>query len=201
MPEWQTLLDFWFGELTDGLAADETRAQWFQPNPNFDAQCSAEFGPLLAPAAAGALHDWLEEPRGRLAFIILTDQLPRNIYRGKAEAYAWDALALDAARAGITTGSDRELGWDERSFFYMPFEHSEDILDQHLAVGLFSKLRDESPGNIKNTTGNNLRFAQQHRDIILRFGRFPHRNAVLRRKSSPAEAAFVAAGDGFGQTV
>ena len=209
--DWQALLAFWFGPLDDGLAAPDQRALWFAPNPDFDAQCSANFGPLLAPAAAGEpsvpdtlaaageLRDWLDEPRGRLAFIILTDQIPRNVYRGTAQAYDWDPLALKAARDGVASGADRSLSWDERAFFYMPFEHSEDILDQHLAVGLFTHLRDESPKAIRSTTGNSLRYAQQHRDIIVRFGRFPHRNGVLRRTSSAAEAAFVAESNGFGQ--
>ncbi len=199
--EWHDLLAFWFGQQSDGLAPKAQREQWFAPNPNFDAQCSASFGPLLAPAAAGELRDWLEQPRGRLAFIILTDQIPRNVYRGTAEAYDWDPLALKAARDGIIQGVDQTLGWDERSFLYMPFEHSEDILDQHLAVGLFTHLRDASPKDIRDITGNNLRYAQQHRDIIIRFGRFPHRNEVLRRASTPAEKAFVADSDGFGQTL
>ena len=199
--EWQPLLDFWFGTLVDGVAQADKRQQWFQPNPNFDAQCSAQFGPLLALAVAGDLDDWLVTARGRLAFIILTDQMPRNIYRGSAQAYAWDALALQAARKGIGLKNDRALGWDERSFFYMPFEHAEDILDQHLAVGLFALIRDESPPELRNQYGNNLRHAQQHRDIILRFGRFPHRNIVLGRKSTADETAFVASGDGFGQSV
>ena len=127
--------------------------------------------------------------------------MPRNIYRGNAQAYAWDTTALQAAREGVSQQADRELGWDERSFFYMPFEHAENLLDQHLAVGLYSLMRDESPRELRNQTGNSLRYAQQHRDIILRFGRFPHRNVVLGRKSSADEATFVAGGDGFGQSV
>ena len=198
---WQTLLDFWFGPLVNGVADADKRQRWFQPDPNFDAQCSAEFGPLLAPALAGELDDWLLTAQGRLAFIVLTDQMPRNIYRGSAEAYAWDTAALQVAREGVALQADRELAWDERSFFYMPFEHAENLLDQHLAVGLYSLMRDESPRELRNQTGNSLRYAQQHRDIILRFGRFPHRNVVLGRKSSVDEADFVAGSDGFGQSV
>jgi uncharacterized protein (DUF924 family) len=201
MQPWQPLLDFWFGPLIDGVAEADRRQQWFLAEPNFDAQCSAQFGPLLAPALAGELDDWLVKAHGRLAFIILTDQMPRNIYRGSAQAYAWDTKALQAAKDGVAAQADRELGWDERSFFYMPFEHAENLLDQHLAVGLFALMRDESPGELRNQTGNSLRFAQQHRDIILRFGRFPHRNAVLGRKSSAQEVDFVAGSDGFGQSV
>ena len=190
--EFQALLDFWFG--------DSSRQQWFNPGPGFDEQCASQCARWLAPAAAGELATWLQSPQGRLAFIVLTDQLPRNIHRGSAEAYAWDNLALTASREGLEVGDDRALNWDERAFFYMPFEHSENLLDQHLAVGLFSHLRDESPREMREQTGNQLRFAQQHRRIILRFGRFPHRNAVLGRLSSNEELEFIAAGDGFGQT-
>ena len=195
MPEQepQALLDFWF--------SDSSRDQWFTPDRGFDEQCAGQFGHLLATAAAGELTTWMQSPQGRLAFIVLTDQLPRNIHRGTAEAYAWDSLALAASREGLEVGDDRGLSWDQRAFFYMPFEHSENLLDQHLAVGLFSHLRDESPRELREQTGNHLRFAQQHRQIILRFGRFPHRNAVLERSSSTEELEFVAAGDGFGQSV
>lgn len=198
---WQPLLDFWFGPLVNGVAAADKRQRWFQPDADFDAQCSAQFGPLLAPALAGDLDDWLITAQGRLAFILLTDQMPRNVYRGQVLAYAWDTVALQAAREGVALRADRELAWDERSFFYMPFEHTENLLDQHLAVGLYALMRDESPRELRNQTGNSLRYAQQHRDIILRYGRFPHRNIVLGRESSVDEAAFVADSDGFGQIV
>lgn len=191
MQTFQAILDFWF--------ADQSRQQWFKAGPGFDEECADTGAHLLGPAAAGDLQPWLQSPRGRLAFIVLTDQLPRNIHRGTAQAYAWDSLALTASREGLAAGDDRGLNGAERTFFYMPFEHSENLLDQHLAVGLFSHLRDESPQELREQTGNQLRFAQQHRQIILRFGRFPHRNAVLQRSSTAEELEFVAAGDGFGQ--
>ncbi len=191
MQAFQALLDFWF--------ADQSRQQWFKAGPGFDEECADTGAHLLGPAAAGDLQPWLQSPRGRLAFIVLTDQLPRNIHRGAAQAYAWDSLALTASREGLEVGDDRGLSREERAFFYMPFEHSENVPDQHLAVELFSHLRDESPRELREQTGNQLRFAQQHRQIILRFGRFPHRNAVLQRLSTPEELEFVAAGDGFGQ--
>ena len=194
-----TLLDFWFGELQDGLAGDAQRAMWFNASDDFDQACHT-YEPALQLARAGALADWLNTtPTSLLAFVILCDQLPRNIYRGTSQAYAYDDLALQAAKQAVQTGADRALGWDQRAFLYMPFEHSESLLDQHTAVGLFSALRDQSQGAVKNIMGNNLRYAQQHRDIILKFGRFPHRNEVLGRASSEAEAAFVSAGSGFGQ--
>ncbi len=198
---WQTLLDFWFGDVSGGMADEAKRQQWFSPSADFDHQCTQRFAGLLEQAAGGELASWLDSAHGRLAYIILTDQMPRNIHRGSAIAFTFDHLAMNAARDGVRLGHDRTLAWDERSFFYMPFEHSEDIFDQHIAVGLFALLRDQSPKELRNTTGNSLRFAQQHRDIILRFGRFPHRNAVLGRVSTAAEAAFIAQGDGFGQSV
>lgn len=157
------------------------------------------FGHLLELAESSALDHWQQSAKGQLAYILLTDQLPRNIFRGTAQAFQWDPLALEIARKGLQENYDQQLALDERSFFYMPFEHSEVLLDQHLAVGLFTYLRDSSPKQSRDVTGNTLRFAQQHRDIILKFGRFPHRNEILRRQSSQAERDFIAAGDGFGQ--
>jgi len=197
---WQALLEFWFGELTNGLADDAHRSKWFQPDDEFDALCAQRFAPLLTHAADGELDDWLADHHGRLAFIVLHDQLNRNIYRGSARAFSGDQIAIQAARDGVEQGADRLLDWDERGFFYMPFEHSERILDQHLAVGLFSQLRDEAPPELRNILGNSLRFAQRHRDVIARFGRFPHRNDALGRTSSEAELEYLQTASGFGQT-
>ncbi len=197
--DFEQLLHFWFGPLKNGIAANEQRKRWFTADENFDARCRDEFSRFLKLAQAGNLDHWLDSARGQLAFILLTDQLPRNIFRGTGDAFAYDSLALAAARKGVVAGSDRKLGLDERSFFYMPFEHSEDISNQHMAVGLFTYLRDSSTKSVRDITGNTLRFAQQHRDIILQFGRFPHRNAALGRESTAEELDFIEAGDGFGQ--
>jgi uncharacterized protein (DUF924 family) len=196
------LLDFWFGPLTDGLAAKTYRQRWFAPDPGFDTECSARFGPLLAPATHGELSDWLKTAAGRLAFILLCDQIPRNVYRGQADAYAWDNLALETAKQGVLKRIDLGLPLDYRGFFYMPFQHSENLLDQHASVGLFAKLRDDAPQSARNQMGDKLRFAHHHREIILRFGRFPHRNKVLKRSSTQAEQDFMnkEGNDGFGQT-
>ena len=199
LADFEPLLDFWFGPLENGLASAEQRKSWFTPDELFDARCRDEFLPLLNQASHSQLHHWLNSARGQLAFILLTDQLPRNIFRGTREAFDFDHLALAAARKGIVEGSDQQLGLDERAFFYMPFEHAEDLVDQHLAVGLFTYLRDSTAKENRDITGNTLRFAQQHRDIIVKFGRFPHRNAVLGRTSTAEELAFIEAGDGFGQ--
>ncbi len=197
-PDWQTLLDFWFGELTDGQANKEQRERWFTVSPQFDEDCR-RFASWLGASRAGELDHWLTAPESCLAFIVLTDQLPRNIHRGTALAFAWDDLARNAAYDGIKQRLDLALGADQRAFFYMPFEHSESLLDQHMAVGLFTALRDASTKAQRSNAGNNLRFAQQHRDIILRFGRFPHRNAALGRESSAKEKDYLQQSDGFGQ--
>ncbi len=195
------VLSFWFGTLgDDGFADEAVRKRWFESSRTFDAACRDTFAETLDAVADNKLADWLIEPAGRLAYIVLCDQLPRNIYRGDARAFAWDSYALAAAREGVARGDDLQLALDERCFFYMPFEHSENLVDQHLAVGLFTHVRDSSPKARRELTGNALRYAQQHRDIVLRFGRFPHRNAVLGRASSEAEKEFVAGSDGFGQS-
>jgi uncharacterized protein (DUF924 family) len=164
-----------------------------------DQQVRERFADLPDAAATGALGHWLATARGRLAWILACDQLPRHIHRGTGRAFAFDALALDAARAGIAAGVDRELGADERAFFYMPFEHSEAPLDQHTAVGLFTALHEAAPAGRRQLTAGWLRHARWHRDIVLRFGRFPHRNAALGRVSTAVELAFLADGPTFGQ--
>lgn len=201
---WQDVTEFWFGDLQDGFADDTHRERWFNGSDSFDAACAELARPVLESAAPedllnGPLATWLQQPEGRLAFILLCDQFPRNIYRGTAQAFAWDTTALTVARQGILAGADRTLGWDQRSFFYLPFEHSEDLLDQHTAVGLFAQLRDETPAGKREVTGNYLRYAHVHRDIIQRFGRFPHRNKVLGRSSTDAETDFLSSGNAFGQ--
>lgn len=191
----EALLNFWFGELHHGLADQQHRTRWFNQCASFDAECRRRFGPLLDHSKP----DWDHSPSAILASIILYDQLPRNIFRGNAEAFAFDQQARLLARQGIEAGKDQVLAQDERAFFYLPFEHSEDIVDQHLSVGLFAGLRDGAPKAGRSAAGNSLRSAQQHRDIILRFGRFPHRNEVLGRQSTPPERAFIQDHAGFGQ--
>jgi uncharacterized protein (DUF924 family) len=196
----QTVIDFWFGELTDGFSDAAHRGRWYAFDEAFDRLIEDQFAGALRAAQAGELKPWMDDARGQLAFIVLTDQFSRQIHRGTAQAFATDALALSAAREGITRGTDRELEFNHRSFFYMPFEHSEALLDQHTGVGLFAQLRGETPPRYRQHAGEGLRHAQQHRDIIQRFGRFPHRNALLDRASTEAEVEFLAQASGsFGQ--
>ena len=196
----QKVIDFWFGKLTDGFSDAAHRTRWYAFDEAFDRLIEDQYSSALRAARGGELNSWLDDPHGQLAFIVLTDQFSRQIHRGTAQAFATDALALSAAREGITRGTDRELEFNHRAFFYMPFEHSEVLLDQHTGVGLFAQLRDETPPPHRQHSGVSLRHAQQHREIIQRFGRFPHRNALLDRTSTEAEVDFLAQASGsFGQ--
>lgn len=187
----ERLLEFWFGALDNGFADAAHRGRWFAGGDDFDAECAAKFGELAEQVYGNSLDHWFDQPRGMLAYILLCDQLPRNLHRGSERAFRADPLALKAAQHGVLNGLDRGLGCDERAFFYLPFEHSENLLNQHTAVGLYSLLRDETPVEYRHLTGNYLRHAHQHRDTIIRFGRFPYRNAALGRVSSAAELDYL----------
>jgi uncharacterized protein (DUF924 family) len=165
------ILDFWF---------KRDRKDWFTKNPAFDEEIRARFLPLYERAARGELETWLREPANCLALVIVLDQFPRNLFRGSARAFAADALALQAARHAVSQRFDRGLSADERSFLYLPFEHSESLADQERACELMQPLGGEV-----------YDYAVRHRQIIGRFGRFPHRNAALGRDSTPEEIAFL----------
>ncbi len=174
------LLSFWFGTLdAHGRADAAHRERWFRKDPGFDRELRERFGALHAEVSAGAHESWLATPRGRLAYVIALDQLPRNLFRDSARAFATDARALEVALEGLALGVDRALAHDERSFLYMPLMHSEDLAVQERCVALFADFPE------------NRSFAEQHRDIIQRFGRFPHRNAVLGRASTAEEREFL----------
>ncbi len=169
------LLRFWFDPAQ--------RERWFDADPAFDCLVRDRFGDLLADGAAGSLDGWRDRapPRGALALCLVLDQLPRNVWRGTARAFATDARAREVARWAIAAGLDRSLRPEERLFLYLPFEHSEDLADQERSVALFEGLGD--PGW--------LGYAVRHRDIVRRFGRFPHRNAALGRASTAEELDFL----------
>ena len=163
------VLDFWF---------QRERKDWFAKDERFDAEIRSRFLPLYERAAAGGLADWLQGPRSCLALVIVLDQFPRNMFRGSARAFAADPLAREAARTIVDRGWDRALSPDERTFAYLPFEHSESIEDQERSLKLFEG-------------GENFEWARKHYDIVQRFGRFPHRNAALGRASTPEEIEFL----------
>ena len=169
----EAVLRFWFVEL-------EPR-DWWRKDPELDQRIASRFGALLETAATGALAEWRTTPRGRLAEIIVLDQFSRNIHRGSAEAFANDALALHLAEEAVATGAALELPVEERRFFYMPYMHSESAAVHETAMRLFA-----TPGLEKN-----LDFERRHKAVIDRFGRFPHRNALLGRESTAEEIEFL----------
>ena len=157
--------------------------RWFSKNDRFDDKISERFGPLHHSAARREVDDWAGEPGGALALLLLLDQFPRNMYRGSGHAFATDPLARHFARAAVAAGFDRAVDPALRIFFYLPFMHSEALADQDISV-----TRGQPASE------SDLRWAALHRDIIVRFGRFPHRNAELGRRSTPEEAAFLSSG-------
>ncbi len=169
----QEILDFWFLEIGS--------KNWFKKDTNLDRKIRAIFLPTLEQARRGELFAWRENALGRLAEIIVLDQFSRNIFRGEAEAFAGDALALVLAQEAVFQCADQEVDLAWRAFMYMPFMHSESRLIHQEAVRLFSQAGLES----------NLKFEMLHKNIIDRFGRFPHRNEVLGRISSPEEIEFL----------
>ncbi|MGN6763537.1 MAG: DUF924 family protein [Rhizobiaceae bacterium] len=177
----ETILSFWFGELTE--------EDWFTRSDATDETIKARFEPLHREIRANVPPAAFAEPRAALAAIIALDQFPRNMFRGKAEAFATDDQAIDIARKALAKKLDEKLSEAEKQFLYMPFMHSEILADQEHSVALF-RAQD---------AGKNEKFAVEHRDIVAKFGRFPHRNKVLGRESTPAERVFLLNHEGFGQ--
>ena len=197
-----TIHAFWFGPTADEDEEDaiieRQSALWWKKQPEVDAAIRARFAPLVGRAAGGELDAWLGGLRGRLALILLTDQFPRNIWRGQAAAFAFDVLALRWAKETIARGLDRDARPIERVFLYLPLEHSEDLADQREAVRLFDALGGEVAAAARPAFAGYLDYARRHLEIIERFGRFPHRNAALGRETSAAEADFLRQpGSGF----
>jgi uncharacterized protein (DUF924 family) len=169
------VLDFWF-------AAGPQK--WFSKDDAFDAAIRERFLPTYEAAAAGRLADWTATPEGALALVIVLDQFPRNMFRGSPRIFATDHNALTVAKRSIAQGFDRQMDLPKRNFFYLPFMHSENLADQERCVELSRQSGDQ----------NTLKYAEQHSDIVRRFGRFPHRNAVLGRATTAEEQAFLDGG-------
>ncbi len=186
MPErssFQPVLDFWF----DGRA----RALWFKVDPSFDAEIRRRFEAAADEAANGRLADWFAAPESSLALVILLDQFPRNMYRGTPRAFAADPSARRAANIAIARGHDPLTALDRRIFFYLPFEHSEDAADQRRSVALFRRWMEAHGDAQRRDAEEQFVYVLRHQEIIERFGRFPHRNAILGRSSTPEEEAFL----------
>jgi uncharacterized protein (DUF924 family) len=175
------ILDFWFGPPPRAA-----RAEWFRKDPGFDATIAARFGPAVEAALAGAFRDWRDEPRPALARVLLLDQFTRNAFRDTPRALAGDGEALATASAIVDAGLDRALDAFERWFLYLPFEHAEDLSMQQRSLALFARLARDSGDPAP------LEWAEKHANVVRRFGRYPHRNAILGRASTPEEVAFLA---------
>ncbi|TKB49328.1 DUF924 domain-containing protein [Ferrimonas sediminicola] len=199
-PEVEQVLFFWFGELELGLPKEPKGKLWFGAGEVIDQEIRTHFGELHQRALAGELDGWAEDPRGRLALIILLDQFSRNLYRARAEAFAGDQRAVVLCKQGIARGMDRALSLSEKQFFYMPLQHSESLEDQRLGVQMLTSMLQGLNGRALTEAQGTLKFQQLHLEIIERFGRFPHRNLVLGRQNSAAEALYLADGaPRFGQ--
>lgn len=185
------ILDFWFTPPAS-LQRGRNRQEWFRKNANFDGEIRCRFLDEHEAALAGMRGDWEATPHAALALVIVLDQFPRNMFRDSPRSFAADRAALGVARRMVRSGFDRLLRPLERCFAYLPFEHSEDLAAQRRSLALFEGLRFSS-----DCIGN-IDYAHRHYEIIARFGRFPHRNAVLRRTSTPEEIEFLRQpGSGF----
>jgi uncharacterized protein (DUF924 family) len=167
------VLAFWFSAATEPF--------WFRATPAFDAALRQRFATTYRAAVAGRLAGWEQSPAGALALVITLDQWPLNMFRGRPEGFATEAEARRVAAAAIAQGFDSGLTVARRAFLYLPFMHSEDLVDQDRSVALFSA----------DGFADNLEWARHHRELIRRFGRFPHRNAILGRPNTPEEAAYL----------
>lgn len=182
------ILAFWFGGGDDSFLS-VPRSAWFKKDEVFDGIIRERFLDAWRQARAGELPAEAGDARRGLAWLILTDQFPRNLFRGSAEAFATDGQALALAREMVARGLDRQLPHIARTFIYLPFEHSESLADQDEAVRLFETMAEDA------AMASFIDYAHRHRDVIVRFGRFPHRNAALGRTDTPDEKAYLAEPD------
>jgi uncharacterized protein (DUF924 family) len=188
---------YWFGDLD--VPADALKAKWerwFRPTPEIDAEIRGTFGRYLDPARDAAWDVFALSHDQQVGLVVLLDQFPRQIFRDSGQAFAYDAKAREIANALIVGGLTRFHPL-ERSFVLLPLEHSEDIADQDRSVALYAAEAVMAPAEAKEPPRNTLDYATKHRDIIRRFGRFPHRNALLGRPSTPEETEFLKGGRGY----
>lgn len=178
------ILKFWFGELTP--------KDWFNGGEAVDQKIADRFSGLLEDVSSRKHEDWNHTAEGRLASIICLDQFPRNIYRGTAKAFSYDPLALEIALDGIALGHDEQLNASQRGFFYLPLEHSESLEIQDRCLERFTRLVIQTPPSEERESARyKLHYAWRHYEIIKRFGRYPHRNEILGRKSTDKEIDFL----------
>ncbi|POA48003.1 DUF924 domain-containing protein [Pseudomonas sp. MPR-ANC1] len=189
---WQPLLDWWFGhaESPDDISADKG-GLWFGKKDSQDLEARERFGVFVDQALAGGLTEWTQRPEGWLALVLLLDQLPRMIFRDTPKAFSGDLRAQKLVAQGIAADFDRQLKPIQRVFIYLVFEHCENLAVQNEAVSRFIDLVAEQPEGERAVFADNLDYAERHQKVIARFGRFPHRNAVLGRESTAEELVFL----------
>jgi len=200
MFDWKEILDFWFGELDEnGLPDSAHRNKWFRSDRKFDQEIRRRFLSMVLFASEQGLDHWRREAGGMLAEIILLDQFSRNIFRGTAMAFDQDRQARKLCREAMQKGQDMMLAPVHRAFLYMPLQHSELKDDQDLSVECYEQLARSTQGILADFMGSFLESARDHRSIIKKFGRFPHRNKALGRTSTPEEQEYLEGGRRFGQ--
>ncbi|MEM8834078.1 MAG: DUF924 family protein [Pseudomonadota bacterium] len=177
----QDIINFWFEETQP--------PQWFQKDEKFDQEIQQRFGNAYQQAVTGEFDDWKQTAEGALAFCILLDQFPRNMFRDTPQAFATDAKALAVSKYAVEQGLDQQLEQKKRWFLYLPYEHSEDLADQQKSVDLFAEMKEENPIAYD--------YAVRHKDVIDQYGRFPHRNKILGRDNTPEEEKYLSQ-DGAG---
>ena len=192
-----SIIEFWFGNSDSPVEINnQKKSLWWSKSIEVDAEITRRFAALSKIIYDGIPDEWSDTPRSILAAIICLDQFPRNMYRGLSAAFSYDSRALKLAVQLVSSGRDRELSNMQRVFCYLPFEHSEDIVDQHKACELYENLREEVKNNsaeigVWKIFDGSFRFAEKHLEIIERFGRFPHRNEILGRHSTEKEVEFL----------
>jgi len=182
--DWTAVLEFWFG-ATDSPEFGRSRKRWFEKSAEYDALVRDRFLETHEAAAANRLDAWSDRPLGALALVVVLDQFPRNMFRGTPRAFAADHKALAVARGTIARGFDAALLPAQRRFVYLPFEHAEDLAAQREALRLYERLHGDP------TSSGGITYAMLHYAVVARFGRFPHRNAILGRESTPDELEFL----------
>ena len=201
LPSQDAVLDFWFGKIEDGDVTDHSkRKRWFNSTPEFDETIRSNFLHLYEQSLSGALPSWQDTASGSLALVVVLDQFPLNMFRRSARAFESEHAAVAACQHALLHAQDTELSVVERTFLYMPLMHAESAELQAESVRRYTDLAAQAPPHLKEMAEHTAKFARNHRDIVSRFGRFPHRNPVLGRTNTPAESEYLAEGpSSYGQ--
>ena len=188
----EDVLDFWFGELSElGCSSPEHRRRWWRKSDAFDQAIGSQFLSDYEAIVAADRDAWRNTPRGALATLIVLDQFSRNMFRATPSMFVADELAREVCHEGLDADFDVELAFDERLFFYLPLAHSEDMMDHQRSMDCFNRFVESCDESLEGDAKNYLEFAERHKAIVERFGRYPHRNETLGRSSTPEEIEFL----------